>query len=379
MDVTPRRLALLTAVVAGFAAPAASARAQLPATSVPWVGQYMVDVSGSQHGSWTEHHQSQGGCDASETGSGTEDVALTASGTTPVFASGVGPTLTSIMVAALSDDPKPGDPNSVPQTLLTANAAVMRQGSVQDGPAADPTLCPSGDGAGTPPTPDCGTKEQSVSLWFDQQSSLLHFEQPDGSAPDDPFTDCPYLGSGVIPTWLPVDVNLPPSGWGPPPPIGSARGTGLPIELHGEATSSQHDADLDASVNENVTLRFVAVFVAPTIVLGDVSSERVSSDDTIGVPVSCPKGEQPGCRGTVALAIDVATDSAVNPHAGSVVTLATAPFKLKPGVRRRVMIKLAHASKSYLRAVAQAPLALLVTVGGKHRIRYVAARPKLRL
>ena len=114
----------------------AGASAGLPATAVPWVAQYTLEVSGgSQNGSWTEHHQPQGGCDAGETGSGSEDVTLKPSGTAPVFATGVG----------------------------------------------------------VPPRPDCGVKSEPLSLWFIQQSNTLHFEQPDGSAPGDPFTDCPYL------------------------------------------------------------------------------------------------------------------------------------------------------------------------------------------
>jgi hypothetical protein len=386
MDVIVRRLAvravLLSAIVAALAAVAAagaSARAQLPASAVPWVGQYTLEVSGDQNGSWTEHHQPQGACDGGETGSGNEDVTLTPSGSTPVFVAGVGPTLTSIMLAALSDYPKPGDPNSVPQTFVNARATVIRQGSVQDGAPADPTQCPSGDGGGTVPTPDCGAKQAQLQLWFDQQSSMLHFEQPDGSAPNDPFNDCPYLGSGVFPTWTPADVLIPPSGWGPPPPIGTANG--LPVELHGEATSQQHDADLDASVSEHLTLRFLPLYVTPTIVVGDVSSERVSSDGAIGVPVTCPKGEKPGCSGTVALVIDVATASAAgaeSPNVGSVVTIAKASFSLKPGVHRRLTIKIAHASKPFLSSVARAPLAMVVTLGGKHKIRYVAAQTKLR-
>jgi hypothetical protein len=299
-------------------------------------------------------------------------------GTAPVFASGVGPTLTSLIVAAEADIPVPGDPQSVPQTLLTASASVSRQGTVQQGPAPDPSLCPSGDGGGTPPTPDCGVKPLTLKLWFDQESHVLNFEQPDGSVPGDPFSDCPYLGPGMLPTVLPADVLLPMNGWGPGPPIGSAVGHGLPVELHGQASAEQHDAHLDATANEHISLRFLPLFVTPTVVLGDVSSEHLSSDGSIGVPVSCPKGEKPGCAGTVALAIDIATASSAGSRPGSVVTVAKARFNLKPGAHQRVKIRIAHVSKTYLKSLAQTPLALTVTVGGKHPIRYVAARTRLR-
>jgi hypothetical protein len=143
--------------------------------------------------------------------------------------------------------------------------------------------------------------------------------------PGDPFSDCPYLGPGMVPTWLPVDVQLPASGRGPGPPIGTAAGHGAPVELHGETSTAQHDADIDATASEHLTLRFVPVYVTPTIVLGNVSSERVGSDGSIGVPVTCPKGEKPGCSGSVALAIDLAGADAArtaalppaSPHARS--------------------------------------------------------------
>jgi len=370
---------VISAIAAALLAPAAGARGQLPAAAVPWVAQYTVEASGSQTGSWTEHRHGTGGCDGGETGSGNEDVTLRPQGTTPVFATGVGPTLTSIMVAAGVDVPVPGDPLSVPQTLLTASASVMRGGSVRQGAPPDPTQCPSGDGGGTPPTPDCGTKSMTLKLWFSEHTKLLQFEQPDGSVPDDPFTDCPYLGPGLAPTWLPVDVLLPPSGWGPGPPIGSAAGHGMPVELHGETSTDQHDADIDASANEHLTLRFVPVYVTPTIVLGNVTSERVGSDGSIGVPITCPSGEKPGCSGTVALAIDVAGASAVRAAAvPAVVTVTKAAFKLKPGARQRLTLRIAHASKQYLRSLSQAPLTIMVTVGGKHPVRYVASRTKLR-
>ena len=106
-------------------------------------------------------------------------------------------------------------------------------------------------------------------------------------------------------------------------------------------------------------------------------------------------GEMPGCRGTVTLAIDIATGAASDGSAaaaagaaagaaaaaaapGSVVTVAKASFSLRPGVHQRIRIRIAHASKSYVKSLAQLPLALIVSVGGKHQIRYVAARTKLR-
>jgi hypothetical protein len=97
----------------------------------------------------------------------------------------------------------------------------------------------------------------------------------------------------MVPSWMPVDVALPLSARGPPPPIGSARGLGIPIELQGEASTEHHDTEIDATASEHVTLRFHALFVAPTIVLGNVASERVGADGAIGVPVSCPSGEKP--------------------------------------------------------------------------------------
>jgi hypothetical protein len=155
---------VISAIAAALLAPAAGARGQLPPSAVPWVAQYTVQVSGSQTGSWTEHGHGLGGCDGGETGSGNEDVTLSPHGTAPVFASGVGPTLTSIMIAAGADVPVPGDPLSVPQTLLTASAPASRQGAVQQGAPPDPSQCPSGDGGGTPPSPDCGTKSMTLQL-----------------------------------------------------------------------------------------------------------------------------------------------------------------------------------------------------------------------
>jgi hypothetical protein len=374
----------VAAMIAALPATAV-AKAQLPASAVPWVAQYSLQVSGSQHGSWTEHHAAQPPCDGGETGSGFQDVTLTPAGGTTVFASGVGPTLTSLIIAAAADVPVPGDPNSVPQTLLQAHAAVNRYGSVTDGQPSDPTQCPSGDGGGTtPPQPDCGTKSQLLKLWFSQGTNLLQFEQPDGSVGGDPFTDCPYIGSNAFPTWSPVYVALPLSGWGPAPPIGTARGIGLPVELEGQATSQQHDADVDGSTNEHLTLRFTPIYVAPTIILGNVSSERVNSDGAIGVPVTCPTGEKSGCSGTVSLAIDVAAASsgaarAVARTPGSFVAVAKSAFKLRAGTHQRVAIRIAHSSKTYLRSLAQAPLVIAVTVGQKHKLRYVAAKTRLRI
>jgi hypothetical protein len=366
-----------------LAVPAAGAKGQLPPTAVPWVAQYLLQVSGSQHGSWTEHHAAVPPCDGGATGSGSQDVTLTPSGSTPVFANGIGPTLTNLMIAATADVPVPGDPNSVPQTLLTAHAVVSRFGSVTDGQPADPTACPSGDGGGTtPPQPDCGTKSQLLSLWFDQHTNLLQFEQPDGSVGGDPFMDCPYLGSNAFPTWSPISIPLPLSGWGPTLPIGTAPGIGLPVELSGHTTTQQNDADVDGSTSEHLTLRFTPLYVVPTIVLGNVSAEHVSSNGTISVPVTCPKGERSGCSGTVSLAIDVATASsaAARPAlANSVVTVAKSKFKLKAGTRQRLTIRIAHTSKQYLRSLAQAPLVLVASVGRKHPIRYVAAKTKLRV
>ena len=370
--------AVAGAICALCCAQAAAAGTHVPPAAVPWVAQYSLEVAnGSQNGSWTEHHQPQPPCDGGETGSGNEDVILSPDGSVPVFASGVGPTLTSIMIAATSDIPNPGDPLSVPQTLVTAHAAVSRQGSVQAGTGVDTSQCPSGDGGGTPPQPDCGSKDEMLKLWFSQQSSILHFEAPDGSTPGDPFSDCPFLGPGMFPTWQALDIALPLSGWGPPPPIGSAHGEGLPVQLQGETSTQQHDADIDATASERLTLRFAPLYVTPTIVLGDVASEQVGSDGAIGVPVSCPTGEKPGCRGTVTLAIDVATASSSHLPIGSVVTVAKASFSLSPGTRQRVRVRIAHVTKTYLKSLAQTPLALLVTVGGRHPIRYVAARMKL--
>jgi hypothetical protein len=96
-----RGLTAVVAVAAGLAAlPAASAATKFPPTAVPWVAQYTMSVQdGSQHGSWTEHHQPVPPCDGGETGSGSEDVTLSGRGTTPVFANGIGPILTSLIIA----------------------------------------------------------------------------------------------------------------------------------------------------------------------------------------------------------------------------------------------------------------------------------------
>jgi hypothetical protein len=273
----------------------------------------------------------------------------------------------------------PGDPHSVPQTLMTASALINREGSLQDGQAQDPSQCPSGDGGdgSPPPQPDCGTKSETLQLWFQQQTNILHFEQPDGSTPGDPYMDCPFLGPGVYPQWTAMDIPLPLSGWGPGPPIGTGMPTG--VELSGHATDSQHDQDLDEDANAHLTLRFSPVYVVPTIVLGDVSSERVAPDGSIGVPVTCPKKEKPGCSGTVSLGIDPSIGAGASAAAFNAPTLAKASFKLLPGAKTRLKLRFAHASKQYLRAIAQAPLVLVVTVGSRHPIRYVAAHTKLRV
>lgn len=123
MDIVLRLAVIVAALGATADGSLAAAAARLPATAVPWVAQYSVQVSGSQNGSWIGHHQPQPPCDGGQTGSGNEDVTLTPHGSVPVFANGVGPTLTSIMIAAGSDVPNPGDPLSGP-----ADAAERKRG-----------------------------------------------------------------------------------------------------------------------------------------------------------------------------------------------------------------------------------------------------------
>jgi hypothetical protein len=374
---------LVMAAVFGIAPWAgAASRPVVPPTAIPWVAQYSLDVvSGAQHGSWNEHHASLGGCDAPETGSGSQSVTLSPHGSVPVFANGVGPTLTSIVIVGeperTNPNPSPTNPFQLLEPTVKSTAAIDRSGSVQDGAPPDPTLCPSGDGGGTPPVPDCGARQATLTLWFRQHSNVLHFEQPDDSIPGNPYQDCPYLGSGVFPDWLPLDVFMPLSGWGPPPPVGTGHGPGIPVQLDGHTSDSHHDQDLDWTASEQLTLRFVPVTVTPTIVLGDVSNEAVSPAGGVGIPVTCPKRETPHCSGSVELALDINDPHTFPAPAAGTLKVASANFNVPAGKRQRVSIVLHHRTKAQLRALAQAPMVLVVTVGRRGHVSYEASTVKL--
>src|SRR5262249_117280 len=159
---------------------AAAGAKGLPPTAVPWVAQYEVGVGdGSQTGSWTEHHQSSGTCDASETGSGNQDATLSKDHSAPVFATGVGPPLPTPAILGPAQGPEP---------TVTANVRIQRDGTLDQGPGG----CASGGGEnGTPtPKPDCGVKSQSLKLTVAQQGHLLDVDQSDDELPDDPYDDC---------------------------------------------------------------------------------------------------------------------------------------------------------------------------------------------
>jgi hypothetical protein len=329
---------------------------------VPWVGQYELGVGdGSQTGSWSEHHQSAGTCDASETGSGTQDATLSKDDSAPVFASGIGPTLTTLAIAAPTQGPEP---------TVKARVGILRHGTLDQGTGG----CASGGGDnGTPtPKPDCGAKTEFLNLTVDQHGHLLGIDQSDSELPDDPYDDCPYLGPGVYPSWIPMTIVLPAFGWGPPPPIGTAVGSGQ-VDASGSATTDEHDADTDASANERLTLRFMPVSVIPTVVLGDVAAEATGA----GVTVGCPTREKSGCTGSVALAIDVNEPRSFPAQAHTTSSLASVRFTLRAGKHQRLHLRIPHASKLVLKSISQAPTVLVVTIGRKHRFRYEGARVRL--
>jgi hypothetical protein len=339
--------------------PGALAKRGLPPTSVPWVATYDVSASGEQSGSWDLHHQPLGPCDAPQTGSGTVDNTITPDGSVQAFASGFGPTLTSLMLSA------PGSPPEI-----VAHVTLVRQSTFDQQPAGQ-GCADGGDGGSPPPPPDCGTKDAILHLTFDQSvSTLLHVEQADDNLPDDPFDNCGSDLEGAYPSFDPMDLPVPKTGFGPPPPIGS--GGGAP-ELSGTVPYSEHDTEVDADGQQRLTLRFAPVFATPTVILGRSDSVTANPGPGGGVPVTCPAQAKHGCDGSLALGI--VTDQPTRfpaSFSSPAKPIGTARFALRAGQREQVAIRIPHAGRAQIRAIAQAPLGLVVAIGRKHPVRYLA-------
>jgi hypothetical protein len=366
MDASPthtvgRRGAIcLAALAVALAGPAtAVAKHSVPPTAVPWVATYDVSASGEQSGSWTLHHIPSGVCDAAQSGSGSVDNTITPDGSVPAFASGVGPTLTSLMLAA------PGSPPEI-----DANVKLFRQ-STFDQPAGGGCADGGGNNGPPPPPPDCGTKSAILHLTFDQSiATVLHVAQADDNLPDDPFDNCGSELEGAYPSFDPMDLLVPKVGFGPAPPVGTGGGA---VALTGSVPYSEHDADVDADGQQRLSLHFSPVIVTPTIVLGRADTVSANPGPGGGVPVTCPASEKQGCAGSLALGIVTDRPSRFPATFSSPAKpFARASFSLKPGRRAHVALTIPDASRAQIQAIAQAPLGLVVTIGRRHPVRYLA-------
>lgn len=357
----PRRLlAVCVCLLAALAAaPSAFAKHAPAPIAVPWVATYDVSASGEQSGSWSLHHVSSGLCDAAESGSGTVDNTITPDGSVPAFASGFGPALTSLVLTA------PGDPPEI-----DAHVTLLRD-STFDESAGGGCADGGGDNGTPPPTPDCGTKLATLHLTFDQSiSTLLHVEQADDNLPDDPFDDCGSELEGAYPSFDAMDLVVPKSGFGPPPPIGTATG---PVDLSGTVPYSEHDADVDADGEQRLSLRFSPIVVTTTVILGSANTVTVGGGPGGGVPVTCPASEKHGCAGSLALGILTDQPSRFpTAYSSPAKPFARTSFAIKAGHRARVALTIPHANRAQIKAIAQAPLGLVVSIGRHHPVTYVA-------
>jgi hypothetical protein len=139
--------------------------------------RFRVELVGVQRTRWSVERSSTEGCDLRTSGAGGETVRFRARPTT-LSARWIGPTRLLFRGRALA--------------TLDLTAAIARQGSLRSGGEE----CSDGDGGGTPPAPDCGTKKGRMTVdlgWPVRRSDLIAI-RPDLDVPFDPFRACPAGG-----------------------------------------------------------------------------------------------------------------------------------------------------------------------------------------
>lgn len=159
--------------------------------ALPRMADFTVHVEGVQRTAWEHHHLSEGGCDVSIDGSGSETVRFR-SGKLRVRAYA---TPAGVQLSGLRGEP-----------LLRLSGTVTRQGAELVGPGE---VCSFGDGTGEPaPVPaDCGRRpvRSTAAIGFAVRPSDLVMLVPGVDLPSDPFANCPTGASEQYPQLLAYD------------------------------------------------------------------------------------------------------------------------------------------------------------------------------
>ena len=339
----------------------------LALAAVPWIGVFNLSVNGgTAQDTWSLHHADAGACDVSSSGSGSENGTLLPGSPVVVTLAGVGTT------AFLT-----------PATGLRTTAQLDREGSVTYGPddGDDSTGCPEGDGASTPPPPDCGPSTLPLTFTFQPGAppGLTALPVDDGSG----YKNCPVIGS-VLPA-VPTTLSAPLTADG----VGPAPGPGFTtISLFG--TDPASDADSDSTTKLTVDLRLERIEAVPALDVKDsYTPAPVDGSGRTAVPVSCPG---PGsCSGTIGVGTSdfgaeptraVKQPKWPRPLLQPEPALGAARFKIKAHRHARVRILRAHGHRPTLVALNNEQLDLIVRQAagqGRKPIAFVAGQVRLHL
>jgi hypothetical protein len=360
-----RRVLLLLPLLAALALAPAAAHA-----AGPWVAQYLVAVDGGQQTtSWSINHPDRGACDVSQVGSGTETATFQAAAGSPLFAAGSGA----------------GAPTLGPASDVLLPAFVDREAQVAYG-ADDgddsPGFC-TAPPPSAPASPDCGTKAAQGFIDVTPTSGLGLDIQPGPSqvnGPGSPYTACAIYGV-AFPTLVEPSFALSAASFGPAAPAS--------FVADGKASRPVTDPDTSGQSSIDLQLRFTRALLTGSTRPGPgAGSLAVARDGTLLLPLRCPKGG-PACAGTIALGtgqLGIAIEAALRaaspfpaPVTSTEPTIASNAFKLKPGRRGSVRLRLLSGKPSSVRKFGRIDLDLVETAKkGSRSVRFIIGTTRVR-
>jgi hypothetical protein len=363
----PRTPVLVSALAIALAATPGQA------VAAPWVGQYLVGVSGGQQTvDWTLDHKDAGACDVSQSGSGSERALFQAGDDSPMFAAGGAGLL---RLGAASDVPLP--------------AFVDREGQIAYGPDDGddgPGFC-ANPPPGAPASADCGTKTAQGFIDVTPTSGLGLDIQPgpsqlSGEGP--PFAACPLFGV-AFPTLVEPNFALSAASFGPKAPAS--------FVAEGKASRPVTDPDTAGQNAIDLQLRFTRALITGATRPGPgAGTVAVARDGTLSMPLRCPKGGPP-CAGTIAigtggLSLGVSGDSARIRAAPSVFpapvtatepTIASNAYRLRPGTTGRVRLRLHSGNPASVRKFGKLDLDLVASArSGARTLRFLIGTTHVR-